>query len=562
VRQKWVIWAISSILTVISALPVIAADSNGAKYVWPLPPAIQGDPMNLPLMGYHFGIMDDFTQGGNAESASFLSVSGSIQPLCSGFNDPVCQRELSKGKNGWWANAVLPPCSTVGADAYCVEGVVIKDSNGQRDLKLKQVLTGPTWQADSNHGSIPGGTPSLWVDPNESDSTLGYKITAGGNLSVAGVATSPTDTFLTSFQSSIAAYKEVQGNYNGYMPSTNSDGVTHVGFGRGLECIWSEKGVCGIQTDFKPGARLQLKVHLPFGLASWLIGRISDPDISIVSIPGQPRIQSVSVEASPVLIPLFAVDVPIEKTSQAFQNEYNHAGFCTVFPLCSHGFVGGNTAASYPLAFQGFDLFHDYWDQKAQMLMPTWSVRTSINRNVSGLSNCSQGLPMFSGLVTTNASIYEGNPPTWDGASLNYKVAGLHLDPDGNIFQGSYDLIMNSQYARCLYKFSNAPITATVSITDSQGTNEVATTSFQEKNGWVHLAARGFTFSSPTVKVALQQVVPTPSVSPTPNAMATPTSSVPATTAKKQTTIMCTKGKSTKSVTGSNPKCPIGFKKK
>lgn len=569
-RQKFVIWAISSILPLASALPVIAADSNGAKYVWPPQQKIQGDPMNLPLLGYHFGIVDDFTQGGNAESASYLSVSGSVQPLCTGFNDPVCQHELAKGSNSWWANAVLPPCSTVEADSSCVEGVAITDTNGKRELKLKQVLSGPTWKADSNHGLIPGGTPSLWVDPNEVDSSLGYKVTSSGALTVLGARTSPTGTSLTSFQSSIAAYKEVKGNYNGYMPVTNSDGVTHIGFGGGPGCIWSEQGVCGVQTDFKTGSRLQLRVHLPFGLASWLIGRISDPNISIESIPGQSQIQSVTVEANPVLVPLFAVDVPLEKLTPTFKDEYQRGNFCNVFPQCGHGFVGGNTAASFPTAFQGFELFHDYWDQKANIMMPTWSVRTPVNRNSSLSTNCSSGLPMFSGLVTTNASIYEGNPPTWDGTSLTYKVAGLHLDPDGNVFQGSYDLIINSQDARCLYKFSNAPITATVSITDSQGSNDVATTSFQEKNGWVHLAARGFTFSSPTVKVVLQQAAPIATPAPTATPASSPTSTITAETplmasatlGKKQIAIKCTKGKFTKTVTGSSPKCPTGFKKK
>jgi hypothetical protein len=47
------------------------------------------------------------------------------------------------------------------------------------------------------------------------------------------------------------------------------------------------------------------------------------------------------------------------------------------------------------------------------------------------------------------------------------------------------------------------------------------------------------------------------SPSPTP----TPTVVNPATTAKK-TTITCIKGKITKKVTGVNPKCPIGYKKK
>jgi hypothetical protein len=64
----------------------------------------------------------------------------------------------------------------------------------------------------------------------------------------------------------------------------------------------------------------------------------------------------------------------------------------------------------------------------------------------------------------------------------------------------------------------------------------------------------------------LLQPTPTPTPTPTPVATATttPSATVVATvkpTAKK-TTITCVKGKTTKKVTGVNPKCPAGYKKK
>ena len=80
-----------------------------------------------------------------------------------------------------------------------------------------------------------------------------------------------------------------------------------------------------------------------------------------------------------------------------------------------------------------------------------------------------------------------------------------------------------------------------------------------EKNGWLYLSAKGFTFSSPTINVKLSQekvvVVPTPT--PTPSAVASV-----APVAKKSVTITCAKGKTTKKVSGESPKCPTGYKKK
>jgi NADH-quinone oxidoreductase subunit M len=51
---------------------------------------------------------------------------------------------------------------------------------------------------------------------------------------------------------------------------------------------------------------------------------------------------------------------------------------------------------------------------------------------------------------------------------------------------------MSSAVARCIYKFSSAPISATVSITSENGEANTATTVINEKNGWLKLGAYGF----------------------------------------------------------------------
>jgi hypothetical protein len=74
-----------------------------------------------------------------------------------------------------------------------------------------------------------------------------------------------------------------------------------------------------------------------------------------------------------------------------------------------------------------------------------------------------------------------------------------------------------------------------------------------ESNGWIHLGAYGFTFSSPTVRVKLSQEAPTPAPNPKVTKVAAPL---------KKFTIVCARGKAIKKVTGTNPKCPTGYKKK
>jgi hypothetical protein len=155
--------------------------------------------------------------------------------------------------------------------------------------------------------------------------------------------------------------------------------------------------------------------------------------------------------------------------------------------------------------------------------------------------------------------MYSGGPPVFNksAGTLEYKVGSPHLTSKGEVFKGSYDLQVNSEVARCLYKFTSAPIQANISIVNETGESSIATTVVNEKDGWLRLAAYGFTFSTPTVKITLTQAaaVTTPSAKPTPTASAKPV-------AAKKTSITCVKGKTTKKVTAVNPKCPSGYKKK
>ena len=126
------------------------------------------------------------------------------------------------------------------------------------------------------------------------------------------------------------------------------------------------------------------------------------------------------------------------------------------------------------------------------------------------------------------------------------------------LFKGSYDLVLRSEFARCLYGFTTAPIRAKVSVVSTDGsTQDIATESLREDatRQWLYLSAKNFTFSSPTIKVKLTQDAPAPQATPE----ATKKTS-PAPIAKK--TITCIKGKTTKKVTATNPACPKGYTKK
>ena len=181
--------------------------------------------------------------------------------------------------------------------------------------------------------------------------------------------------------------------------------------------------------------------------------------------------------------------------------------------------------------------------------LPKWRLR--------GSNSCITNNSSLSGFVTTNSTTYMAAPPTFNASTgtLDYKVASLHYMPNGEKFLGNYNLYIDSKVARCIYGFSNAPISATVSIVNSEGTSTIATTTVREESGWIHLQAEGFTFSSPTIKVKLVQDASAPLIAPKDSGK---TQGLPA----KKVTITCVKGKITQKVSGAAPKCPSGFKKR
>jgi hypothetical protein len=98
---------------------------------------------------------------------------------------------------------------------------------------------------------------------------------------------------------------------------------------------------------------------------------------------------------------------------------------------------------------------------------------------------------------------YNPGSPEFKDGYLNYKVAGMHYAPDGKTLNlGSYDLLIQPDAARCLYGFSKAPVSATISVI-GENTGAVATTLVSESAEWIKLSAYGFNFSAPVIREKL-----------------------------------------------------------
>jgi hypothetical protein len=202
----------------------------------------------------------------------------------------------------------------------------------------------------------------------------------------------------------------------------------------------------------------------------------------------------------------------------------------------------------------------NFTDDSSNVMAAVDALRSAANDTTTGIVNqwsfasyvgtgnsCMSSTTSVLGIVTTNAMAFSDSPPSFSNGTLSYQVAGMHFMPDGKTpFLGVYDMVMSDAVARCLYGFTTAPISGSVTVTeDSSGDTNVATTSVSDNNGWLHLAAYGFEFSDPTINATLTQA------------------KAPAVKAKS-VTITCVDRKNKalkKVVTAVNPVCPAGYVK-
>jgi hypothetical protein len=329
----------------------------------------------------------------------------------------------------------------------------------------------------------------------------------------------------------------------------------------------SNKDEIGWAADFQDKTDLRVSLRMPKGLGGWFQSRLADPGIKVSSFDSTTNL--VEIEGSPVVVPATEGVINLNDPD-AKEQVVQTFGQSTWDYWASHGnpnIKGTWTWTTWrpDAGVQEFLKWKNLVGDIASGTSTVWNVS-----HIDSQSNCMNDNSSFQGLVNTNALVYQPNVPTFDGSFLKYKVAGQHHDWKGQLFQGTYSFIMRDSVARCLYGFSNAPISGTVSVTSSAGAEQVAYTNVTDKDGWLTLTAQGFTFSDPTISAKLTQVPevkPIPSGTPTSTSPAsgTPTPSpTPSKTANsgKLNSIICVKGKVVRRVTGVTPKCPAGYKKK
>jgi hypothetical protein len=441
---------------------------------------------------------------------------------------------LAGGETIFLASQILPVCAS-SAQENCVESLKFGlEGSELSSASYVRNVAGQTYP-EVDRGLYAGSTVSIWDAPGlvHAGGTTKYVVQAKTEMTFDKRTNSYKAFELTA---SILPFKEKSGSYKASKLVMNTDGQLGInGWGMKAGCAYTEDGFCGALQDFADKSRFELSLRISNDITGWFRGRIQDPAVSIEKFSATNN--RIVMRATSVKVPRFAAVVSKANTSErgvALLTDSSRTGSPELFK--------GNTIRSVAPQYNGIewiDEFRDVAKDTAAAITTHWNFSTLAG---GGENNaCFADKSRVVGVVTTNATAMEPATPEFRNGLLTYKVAGLHYAPDGKTLnEGSYDLVMRSDVARCLYGFSKAPLSATVSVIGEGGENKVATTVVSEKDGWLKLAAYGFTFSSPTISVKLSQAK--------------------ASTVK--TTITCVKGKLTKKITAVGPKCPAGYKKK
>jgi hypothetical protein len=498
---------------------------------------------------------------------------------CLQIGSPGCESEKY-----FQYNALLGNCETT-ATSDCINEVTAIDSSGKEHtgtfVEKFPGNTSYTYIGDPAV-NLPSGSSAFIVDfpqiPHRGGSLYLIVTYMQGSRGIG-----EQKFKVESFSSAIHAISKISGNFGVPGPENNLR-PDHILAGRAsrggdystidptsgskVSCLMTSLKFCAVGWPLPVEVEFNLTLKLRQKISGWLHGRLDGAEAKISNAGDGDQLLKIS--GKPVTVPgIFKwfkqsdLPTPLKNFYATYSETQMRAGGSGWQGL--NGEIDGPDGLPFSImkenfgygegSFREVSAWIDAVGDKATYAPTVWTFRSIEGQEYE---NCMKGSDSLSGIVTTNSTMYIGNPPTFNKAdqTLDYKVMAPHYLPDGSEFKGSYDLLIKSDVARCIYKFSSAPISASVSIISSDGTAQVATTVVGERDGWLTLSAKGFTFSAPTLRVKLSQKadsVPA-KVDPAPVAAPKP--------AAKKITISCVKGKTLKKVTAVKPTCPTGFKKR
>ena len=518
---------------------------------------------------------NDFGYQAVAQTSFLVAEVGNEQILCKSL-------EECKDKKDFFYIAFLPFCED-GFTNNCIVNVSARNSSNEKLNFSKRTYFPEVGQnqfkENSKYQLPPGSTASVIEFPKLTNSagknTYSVAVYIYQRFTIVdwdrGLFTSTDPSILAN----IAAVDLVSGDYKARVTRQMTDSygrqiLDYMALGSNIECVVIENGICGKPVAFPDKANFSLQVRLNSKTHGWMHGRLTNGKVRVISESANGV--ELEISGEPSRIPSILVETTIDKITDSIWNTVIGPVVGGTIPKNygskewppTLGIVASNRGTTMMNSFRAMQPF---MSDKAIAMPYFWTVR-SVERSQVVVASGQKALDCLYknggdkgrilGFLNTNATAYVSGPPTFNeqDQTLDYSVAAPHFAKDGSVFKGVYSIQLEANTARCMFGLQGVSLKATLSITNDKGEVNVITSVAKEDAGWFNFQASGFTFSTPTIKLKLEALSPTTNVSsPSP----TPAAQKPAVALKK---ITCVKGKTSKTVSGVNPKCPSGFKKK
>lgn len=369
-------------------------------------------------------------------------------------------------------NLIAPAC--VEYTENCVEGISITYAGEKTPGQFVANIEGRTVKANKAVRLPYGSTSSIWKVPgvNHQGGVDLYMVTV--RLETAGAQEGKRPRFfVNTFNSSISPISPASGN----------------------TCQIQVGSSCYQEENFNSEHLVELRLRVENTVQGWFGGRLKSTDIAIAKAEGNQSRYTIS--GYPVEVATFNERLPFNQASPAIQKSIEK--WCPKDQTVCIGY--GLNGYDTPGHIRNLELWRKMTNDSASGVAVRWAIR-SIQSSQGSFCTAAAKSGVL-GIVSTNATVFDGGSPKFMRGSLNYVVAGMHYLPGGEQkVLGTYDLIMDSGYARCLYQLGKVPLSATVSVTGT-GDKTIATTVVGERKGWLKLAAYGYTFSKKVIKVKI-----------------------------------------------------------
>lgn len=474
---------VSCILLAVGNAFVLPAQASttytGADFAWP----------NSPGVG-HLGL---YIEDDISHTRLMSTVRTQTGQLCASLDDSACANQSVR------TYSILPRCET-DAQKDCVESLGATTSQGavsEGEFSRYFPERGLADFEGSPGRNIPiGAAPSIFTLPGvpHNDGNE-YMVIASVNgiAPVGGVQIPSTITI----HASVYPVKVLAGNFKRNTPLVDQFGVSHGSSDKWGNCASIAEGFCAARQDFPANTKFSLSLRLSTPPKGWLHGRIFSPTVTYEPAGSSTRLK---VDATPVQVAAVAT---WGKYSELPEAAKQGAMSCSDTSNCGQ-MNPQSSGAHIPV-----EAWRSVYGDQASWVRGQWMYQTlSENEMVgSSLATCTSGPAKFDGFITTNATGYAAGPPVFDpvGKTLSYVVAAPHTNAEGGLIVGTYDLMMRSDLAACLYGGNVSDIVASVAVVydNATSTTTEVKTDVTNDGTWFKVSASGFHYSMPTIKTTL-----------------------------------------------------------